>query len=753
MYEGAPISIGDSMAAILSYVIRHELDGKQIVDLMQLVNLHCKSEKNEMKTSLYFFKKYFSCLDCPVIYHYYCSSCYANLKEKKSQCPNAELHTSTSGTCIFVELPLIPQLQSLFTQEEFYSNLNYKHTRNKVCQENLEDIYDGQIYKELESNGFFSKDKPLNFSLIMNTDGVPVFKSTNKSLWPVFFNVNELPPHLRFKKEYTLIGGIWFGGKPYANLILEPLLKPLKTIESGFAVTPPTSEKSAIAKGVVIAATTDLPAKVMICGMASYSGAFGCQICKLEGGSVKIIKKKKIVGAQKKNTEEVTKTSSVWVYRFTDDLELRSHSETIQLGIQAQRVLQETNDPKTNILGVKYPSAFFKIMYDGIRGFAIDDLHTMYLGVTKTLIRLLFDSNHSTEVFSLRKYLSLVDQRLMAIQLPNFLERGVKKIETDIAFWKGTEFQTWAHYLSIPILDGIMSERYLEHYVDLISCIHILQSSSIPPEALLSCDKTLTNFVKNFEVLYGTRYMTMVFHLLRHMVFVVDNLGPMRHTSCFPYENLNGDILKMIHGTRYVETQLASACFLIKQLPKSLENLSSQHVREFCNKLLHPSLRLKKLESIDSSMFSVGTYKLLSSQCQYAYDALAQLGIQKGVGCTIQSFLKLKKGKLLFVSRSYLRSVRTNSFTCTFLLDNDTLRYGAIDIFVKVSSNFSTEVRFFAIIQLGVVLPYVIGKKQVPHISRYSLSKDYVAIPINQLRDMLVCVQVGDKFFVCQPIY
>ncbi len=36
----------------------------------------------------------------------------------------------------------------------------------------------------------------MNVSLVFNTDGAPVFKSSGISLWPVYLVINELPPRL-----------------------------------------------------------------------------------------------------------------------------------------------------------------------------------------------------------------------------------------------------------------------------------------------------------------------------------------------------------------------------------------------------------------------------------------------------------------------------------------------------------------------------------------------------------------------------
>ncbi|KAE8741781.1 hypothetical protein FOCC_FOCC012689 [Frankliniella occidentalis] len=732
VYKGARITVSESMTAILSYIIRHEPSGKEILDLLNLINLHCKEEENRMITTLYFFKKYFSLLGCQVVYHYYCSACYAKLQKKSDICPNLKEHPESSEVSIFVELPLIPQIQSLFTQEEFYTNFASQKVRAQSTNKStLEDTYDGQLYQELVQSGFMSVKNPCNFSLSLNSDGVPVFHSTKKSLWPIFLNVLELPPHLRFKQEFTLIAGLWFGGKPSANVMLSPLLPKFRTMSNGFVVKPFGVSKDVKARGIVLSATTDLPAKILLLGMASYSGKFGCQVCKIEGGSVKITKK---------NKKEV-KTTSVWVYKYSRDLDLRNKSETERYGKDAQAALVATGND-TNIYGVKFPSAILKIMYDAIRGFAIDDLHTLYLGVTKAKINLWFDSTNSSQPFSIRKHLSVVDKRLKEVKLPNFLERGVVSIE-DLSNWKGKDFLAWLHYLSVPILDGILPDKYMQHHIDLVSCLQLLQRSPIDRNALRDCDKTLDTYVKNFEVLYGSRHMSMVVHLLQHLVYVVTNLGPLQYLSCFPYESLNGDILKMIHGTRYIETQLASCSYLIRQLPHRLKDLPpNSSVKDFCDNTLHPSKRLKINEKICSDIFSVGTYS--SRLLPENFVTALKRNIQVNNKTVLQSFLRLKKGKLLFFSRSYSRSTKTNSYTCCFS-DNSLTKYGAIDVFIKVSSE--TGAQYFAIVEIGNTQPYIVS-----HIKEFSLTNNYLAIPVQDLQKMLIFITVENRSFVCEPL-
>ena len=57
------------------------------------------------------------------------------------------------------------------------------------------DIYDGNVYQELVRDGFLANKD--NISFLFNTDGIPVFKSSGFSFWPLFLLINELPYKMR----------------------------------------------------------------------------------------------------------------------------------------------------------------------------------------------------------------------------------------------------------------------------------------------------------------------------------------------------------------------------------------------------------------------------------------------------------------------------------------------------------------------------------------------------------------------------
>ena len=54
------------------------------------------------------------------------------------------------------------------------------------------DIQNGKKYREMSE--FTSKG---NLTLVVNTDGVQLFKSSSVSMWPIWIIINELPVSMR----------------------------------------------------------------------------------------------------------------------------------------------------------------------------------------------------------------------------------------------------------------------------------------------------------------------------------------------------------------------------------------------------------------------------------------------------------------------------------------------------------------------------------------------------------------------------
>lgn len=193
-------------------------------------------------------------------------------------------------------------------------------------------------------------------SLTLNCDGIPVFKSSNFSIWPIQFLVNELPPETCIK--HVMMCGLWFGSqKPNAYIFLKPYDIGFSWFHSGRQVQTHV---------VSLMFVCDSVARPLLQNMTQFNGQFGCG-CLHEG-------------------QQVSKgRGSVRVYPY-ETSELRDSCSAFDHAEQA--MLQ-----RKPVAGVKGASALMNLpFFDFIWGVRPDYMHAVCLGVVRQIASLWFDS-------------------------------------------------------------------------------------------------------------------------------------------------------------------------------------------------------------------------------------------------------------------------------------------------------------------------------------------------------------------------
>ena len=287
LYPGANVTIGALMVLLSLYAIKYDLTSEAITQLLKIISLILPCG-NILPDTLRKFKSYFSNLESPFILHYHCAFCFSLVEKHMKTCSNPaclkEL-SSRQSKAYFIEIPVIQQLRTFFSRDGFYNSIQYRFQRKKKHQNNLEDICDGALYQELSEKGILSS--PDNISFLMNTDGVPVFKSSKVSIWPLYLVINELPYAQRMAKENMIFVGLWFGEKkPAMWTFLKPHTYSFKTLEMGVEMNSP-DRGTFNCKGVVLACTCDLPARCILCNSMQYNGENGCWKCLQPGQTVR----------------------------------------------------------------------------------------------------------------------------------------------------------------------------------------------------------------------------------------------------------------------------------------------------------------------------------------------------------------------------------------------------------------------------------------------------------------------------------
>ncbi|CAG5102892.1 Protein of unknown function [Cotesia congregata] len=167
-------------------------------------------------TSLYHLKKIINYHSIPIEIHHLCLNCCSYIGEesvlktsansndgveKTIKCSNCEVHVNIkenhNSRNIFMYLSLTEQLKEFFGR--YSDSLLCETPRKKLCSYAVEDIFDGKLFKAPLPEENYESSISLNFSV----DGAPLFKSSNTSIIPIVFTINEL--QVRFRKQHILL--------------------------------------------------------------------------------------------------------------------------------------------------------------------------------------------------------------------------------------------------------------------------------------------------------------------------------------------------------------------------------------------------------------------------------------------------------------------------------------------------------------------------------------------------------------------
>ena len=202
LYPGAPLTKGQSLLLLMSYVLRHNLTGIALEHLLKIFNEHFPGLVPE---SMYLFNKAYGAYG-HYEPHFYCSLCfmYMGTREKSpTQCAACQFvfdaDTNLKNGSFFLMMSLSCQIKDIL------ENPNLHLSRETAAKEGvLNDIQCGAEYRKLRETGQLGEH---DVSLLWNCDGIPIFKSSKYQVWPIQCQIIELQPKVR--KSNICVPCIW----------------------------------------------------------------------------------------------------------------------------------------------------------------------------------------------------------------------------------------------------------------------------------------------------------------------------------------------------------------------------------------------------------------------------------------------------------------------------------------------------------------------------------------------------------------
>ena len=158
LHSGSSVTLGDTLLMLVLLGLHHSFTWTAMLDVINFLNK--TFDEDIINISKYKLFKYFPTKDHWFNYHIYCKKC------KKYIGKRSDLESVQRLTCIscfeviddvknsphFITLNVRQQLKELFENPSVQPHLTYRFDRKKSQDSNIEDVYDGAVYKHLASD-------------------------------------------------------------------------------------------------------------------------------------------------------------------------------------------------------------------------------------------------------------------------------------------------------------------------------------------------------------------------------------------------------------------------------------------------------------------------------------------------------------------------------------------------------------------------------------------------------------------------
>ncbi|CAF1639183.1 unnamed protein product [Rotaria sp. Silwood1] len=548
-----PIEKVDLAAALVALKNRHSLSAVCINDICSLL---CVLNVPGAPRSWFQVKKALdkscaSSLDRTV--WWICPNC-KKTSDNKFTCSNANCNwrfaPPASMPNYFYTFNIRDQLSStLATTADMYLPKCTNVTPHSILS--MKDIVDSNYYRKL-----LDEESDDILTLTMSTDGIQPFKSTEKSIWPVTFIINEIKRKNRFSFQNLILGGVWPGpAKPKRfemSAVLETIIVQLKELEKGsyFECRSDAGYVSRFLKVFLICACMDKPAQALVQNLPEPTAKFGCGRCEIRGYTVLSSENSdhriNCFPIENSLTQPHLRTNDRYDYliliKELNDIEvekLNRHSLDRKGKRQLKQKLIKNKESEHGILG---PCVLRQLKYFDVGfSFVSDNLHNVYQGVTRKLLSLWLHADYKREDWSCYNHIHQLSSMLQSFRFPSTTGRRPRSLLKFKKF-KASELRMVLLF-GFVIFKKVLKAKYYDHFLKLVVAIHFSEHRTISMVMVDNVKSLLHEFLIEYPKLYTARHNQQVVHSLNHIGQTINDYGPLTSYSTFHFENILGDIL------------------------------------------------------------------------------------------------------------------------------------------------------------------------------------------------------------------
>jgi len=325
-------------------------------------------------------------------------------------------------------------------------------------------------------------------SVHINIDGLPLYKSSNCTLWPIL---------LRFEGySRPLPIAVYCGvGKPDVVLFVHNFLNELHVFKNiGLLLN----------NGVPIfmdqiVFLCDAPARAHLQCIKGHNGYAGCGYCRQRGS---ILANRMVFCVQRSELR-----TDIAYYNFQENNQLLL-------------------SPLTSIVPLR-------------AGFPPDYMHLICLGVVQKLFHYYFTATKHMRLSCKSSHL-IVNQKSEKINsiklfVPSDFQRRPRSL-SEIAHFKASEYCLYILYLGPMLFKKYFAPKFFNHFCLLHFCVYVLCHDNLH-HLYHHAEKGLELFVHQMSELFGEQSVIYNVHVLLHLKEFVDMYGCFDKWSAFPFEN------------------------------------------------------------------------------------------------------------------------------------------------------------------------------------------------------------------------
>lgn len=469
----------------------------------------------------------------------------------------------------FMTIPIGPQMQAAFRHPDSAYNMSYRErkTAEVLSSGGQPEVYDdyiqGSDYLDLVKNGVIG---PKDIVLMFSIDGAQLYQNKASDVWIYIWIILNLPPNLRYKKEYILPGGFIPGPDHPGNIesFLLPGLQHLAALQKeGLRIWDASTGETYTSYPFLFMVTADGPAMASLSGLVGHHGKAGCRLyCGALGrnkprGSqyYPALMKPRDYPPDREthDTIEVVKIAKPSAHDYPVNLRRLCLSQT---GAEFRSNRLDT--------GIAKPSIFLGLPESGILKlplcFPLDIMHLISLNLSDLFIGLW----HGT--IDIDKADDIDDWDWATLKGENWKKHGAVVAKTR-SFWpssfdrtprnpaekinsgyKAMEFLNYIFGAGPAVFLYFLPQLYYQHFCKLVQGVRILQQKRITREQIERANFLLLQCEAEFEAIYYQQrtsrihFVRQSIHLLTHLAWETRRLGPLATCSQWPMERTIGNL-------------------------------------------------------------------------------------------------------------------------------------------------------------------------------------------------------------------